>query len=1170
MLVQNNYHILTLLLWRLAILLLLAPLVACRGEHDGSRQALTGSASYVFFEQKVLPLLETRCGATCHGVDVNTYDAFISEGGNAGHFHFPIDRATGLIPRTPQAIKTAFDAATGGSSPRIDYGAAAHFSPLLRHPLAEEYGGLPHHGVEVFSTTEDEGYRTLKEWVAKEIARKPQPQQKLSPQVSFFQDQVLGVLARNGCFLANCHGPAAFNDLKLQPPLPVTAGENFLRGFSPAMVAANRKALLGNVTRFANLGGDPRRSRLIVKNLPIAEGGVHQRGGNNQFFESFADKDVQILLAWLSLERKALAEHLTSESKPIPAAELGQLKGIAFICGPRHAPRRFFDLDSFWPGSDIYLLPMDANGKEGKPVNLTESLHAGYAVEIQGFDIRYDGRAIAFSMRQNAQSGFRLYELTLKDDQSGISSWRQLSFAPERQASGDLIHHIDPLYTPGPADPESLALDNVAIAYASNESGSYAQAQPWGLIGEADSGAGVMLNDRERTERPHSFDGRHISFVAGPNQGASRLIRAQLSLAGGGSQLVLDRPLAAPIDRRTVYVIEQTKPEVAPAYDIWRFVPAAGDTQTAYRASARRMTWTNAQERRPTMRTSGEVMFTSVRNIGYQAGRPVYNGAIFRVQAGGFDYHIHGGNRSRYPLFADSRESAEGLEVRMALDPRNYWGGSVMLADHGLGINVEPENPQDGLAFSYQEKTETAFASPPRYLPPLVPLLPETGEPGSSHGGLTHTGISPGGAFRDPYPLPDGTLLVSHVSGSIDHLDPNADPDWDVYRVRFEGSPQSEDGRAAGKLRLERIAGASSELADTMPRPLMVRLKELPAAHQKFLPELEEKKLRDEYGVKRAPADTPAVIESYDYPLLQSFLTDFTPVGERDLTKSDRLFRYVRILAEVPPTKADLTPLADGSNPFATRLSSGIHTRKQIVAEIPLEPDGSFYAQVPPNTPLIIQGLDAQRRAVHSMNRWFYLQPGERLTLSIPRRLFSRACSGCHGSLTGQSLDALGPIDAVTAASKVVANWDPVTGKRRKPYGQSGAVEYQEIDFVRDVQPLLDRNCVACHGGALPAANLSLEGNATQHYNRAYESLHKLRDPASGNFADKRYVDEREALSSKSYLIAKLLGENFPGIQQPQNNYGKPHPDKAPLTEQELLVLIRWIDLGATFRGGSQ
>lgn len=1128
-----------------AILSALLLLSAC-GDKPDSPQGIMRSESFQVFTRDVVPVLEARCGAGCHGVAADGYAAYMKDAAHAARFRFPIDPVSGRIPRQGEALFATFDISVKHG--RIDYAEAARFSPLLRAPLTQDYGGLPHQGLDVFFTPEETGYRTLERWITLEIARRPQAPSELPGHVTYFRDEVQGVLVRNGCFLSNCHGPAAFNDLKLQPPLPAEGGD-VAGGFSRAMVLENRAALLGRVTRFANLGGDLRRSRLIVKNLPIAEGGIHQRGGNDQFFESFEDRDVQILLDWLGQERRALARQLTSEGQAVAEADLGRLQGIVFIRGSRHAPRRFFDLDAYWPGSDIFLLPLDADGAAGTPVNLTAAFHAEAPVEIQSFDVRYDGRAVVLAMRRSVQEGFRLYELSLREDGRGAVELRQLSFAPQRRGGGGLIHHIDPVYIPGPGDPDGHALDVVAIAYASNEAGDYAQAQPWALVGEADGGAGTELHDRERSERPGSLDGRRIAFVAGPNQGQWRTIKSHVGLPGGGANLVLDRPLPQPLDRRSVYTIEQPVSEIVPAYDIWRLVPSGDNARAAFESSARRMTWSGAQERRPTLRTTGEVMFTSVRNIGYQGGRPVYNGAIFRVHAGGFDYHVQGGNRSRHALYADSRETAEGLEVRLALDPRNHWGGALMLADHGLGVNAEPENPMDGLAYSRDDDDGIAFSIAPRFIPSLIPLLPETGR----HG-VTATGLSPGGGFRDPYPLPDGSLLVAHAAGPLDQLDPAADPDWDIYRILFPGSPQSLDGRSAGRVVLEKVVAASTKLADYHPRPLMLRLKERPETHQKFIPGLKEAGLRDDLGVRRAPDGTLAVVECFDYPLLQSFLTDFTPAGSRGLEQADRLFRYVRIIAQLPASREDLAPPGDLADPFASRLSSGVHGRRVIVAEVPLEADGSFYAEVPPNTPLIMQGLDAQRRAVHAMNRWFYLQPGERLTFSIPRSLFPHACAGCHGSLTGEQADALGPPDLVTASSRVMANWDPLARARRKPFGAGkSSADYRDIDFRRDVQPILDRACVSCHAGVSAAAGLDLAPTPTRHYSVAYESLHRLRDPQSGNFAEKRYIDERSALAANSGLIRILL---------------EGHPVQKTLSEDELLTLIRWIDLGATFIGG--
>jgi hypothetical protein len=1102
------------------------------------------------FGRDVAPVLEARCAGGCHDVDAAGYADFIARPGHAGAFYFPVERRSGRIPRDPATLEITRRAAIGPAGhENIAFGEDPAFSELLRRPLSESMGGTPHAGFDVFHGADDPGYRALRGWIVAEQQAEPRPLPALNPELEFFRDHVLGVMERNSCFLASCHGPMVFNDLKLQPPLPAAQGD--ARRYSRAMVLANREAMLGAVCRFTNLGGDLKQSRIILKNLPIREGGIHQRGGNDQFFENFDDPDVGLLLEWLGLERRALARRLRSGGEPVPEAELGRLRGVAFIRGPRHAPRKALELEPFYPGSDIWLQP-----QQGEPFNLTARFHDA-PVEIQALDVRYDARAIVFSMRRAAGEGFRLYELRLDDALNYMEgSFRQLSFDDARTPDGTLIHHVDPCYIPGPADREGVVLDDVGVAYASNAAVAWAACEPWGILGEADGGGTDRLLDAQRTEAPGSFEGREIAFVAGPGKGQTRVIARHLA-DGAGSVLVFDRPIDFELDRRSVYVIEHDGPAVAPSFDIWSLVPS--DPQ----ASRRRMTFTHAQERRPTMRTNGEVMFTSVRNLGFQDGKPVYNGAIFRVHAGGWDYHIHGGNRSRYPLYFDSRELPGGLEVRLALDPRNLWGGGVLVvADHGFGVNVEPDNPVDH--FPYAAHGEGAFSGV-RFLPAQHTLLPETGE-----SAVTVTGRSPGGAFRDPYPLPDGRILVARAPG-FDHLDPRADPDWDIAVLRFPRSIQSEDGLSAGPVEIETLACSSPGFAEYCPRPLLVRLKETPSRHQKFSQRGDLAEPREDFGVSRVPAGTPADIECYDYPLLEAFLTNFAPLEPRrirgTLPRGDgEELRFVRIIAQDLPGRDGVGHPEGAADPFATRDGLGVRTRARIVAEVPLEPDGSFYAAVPPEQPLILQGLNGERMALHSMNRWFYTQPGERLTFAIPRPVFPTRCAGCHGSLTGAPHDQLGPPDIATASSRVMANWDPTTRSRRRPVGAGYAAPARAefgVDFRRDVQPILDAKCVSCHG---EGAALDLRGAPTRHFTVSYESLHRLEDPASRNFAAKRYINEREALAVESWLIEVLSGRE---LKAPRALFeAGPHPAQDPLTAQELLTLARWIDLGATFRGG--
>lgn len=1178
---------------------------------EGEHNVTSGSARKLFAD-KIIPIFEERCGVSCHAISSNSYQQFLEEDPiNKIAFYFPFDSKTGRVKS--EDISFVYKVAVGHG--RIDYQEEAIFSHLLRAPLAQEFGGQPHRGLDIFYSTDDEDYKQLASWIALEINDNKKEKEVLPENVAYFEKNILGVMERNSCFLSSCHDSQVFNDLKLIAPIPsddIGTATAIQSGFSREMVLANRKAVLGNVARLVNLGGDLTKSRVITKNLPISKGGIHQRGGNIQFFESIEDQDTQHFLTWLELEKKALSRKLTSDNESIKEGSIGKIKGIVFIRGPKHSPRTWFSFDEFYPGADIFLLSLKGGESledtRSKPVNLTAQFHHN-PVEIQSVDVRYDTKKIVFSMRTSLEKGFRLYELRLSD--TGVEGeLEQVSFADNTLDDGTMIHHIDPIYMPGPADRKGYELGEVAIKFASNEAGSYAQSDAWGMVGEADNIKGRVLFDKQRPEKVGYFNGRRIAFVDGPNKGEWRTIVehkaiGQSKLAeGSGARLVLDRSLSKKISHDSIYVIENDKALLQSSFDIWRFVPHSVEisgvkqvthegghqadighdvdysssvnllnglsNQQRFEQSLVQMTYTHAQERKPSARSTGETMFTSVRNIGYQGDKPVFNGAIYRMQAGGFDYHIQGGNRSKYPLYSDSREMGTGLEVRQVHDPRNLWGGGLItLADHGFGINAERDNPMDDTPYSEAvDSSNIPFSSPPRFIPAQANFFKEFGADA-----VTHTGVSPGGSVRDPYPLLNGGVLVSYTPHSLDHLDENADPDWDLYTFTFDSSPHTDDGLSAGAFTRKKISAASSSLAEYSARPLMVRLKEkteAPIHHQKFGSRSSTIKPKEKLGVLRMPDDMPAEIECYDYPLLQSFLTNFAPVGSKDfhlqhdnpngeITPEDRLFKYVRILMEVPNKKIDLQPIHASSkegDPFASSVSLGVHTKRVIVAELPIEDDGSFYVEVPTNVPLIVQGLNSEKMAMHSMNRWVYLQPGEKLTFAIPRTIYPLRCAGCHGSLTGDPMHGVGPADLVSASSRVMATWNFAEGKRRTAYGfNRGAGEYIGVDFKDDVQPILNQNCMSCHVGKGPAG-LDLRDIPTEHYNIAYESLHQLSDSESGNYADKKYINEREALSSESKLITSIMGER-----------GEKHLQGKYLTNEQRLTLIRWIDLGATYKG---
>lgn len=109
----------------------------------------------------------------------------------------------------------------------------------------------------------------------------------------------------------------------------------------------------------------------------------------------------------------------------------------------------------------------------------------------------------------------------------------------------------------------------------------------------------------------------------------------------------------------------------------------------------------------------------------------------------------------------------------------------------------------------------------------------------------------------------------------------------------------------------------------------------------------------------------------------------------------------------------------------------------RILGTVPVHEDGSAKFRVPASTPITLQPLDAEGKAVQLMRSWYTAMPGE-----------TTSCVGCHETPheTPNSHLAL-------AAELPAAELSPWYGPPRG------------FDFAREVQPVLDRYCVGCHDG---------------------------------------------------------------------------------------------------------
>jgi hypothetical protein len=331
------------------------------------------------------------------------------------------------------------------------------------------------------------------------------------------------------------------------------------------------------------------------------------------------------------------------------------------------------------------------------------------------------------------------------------------------------------------------------------------------------------------------------------------------------------------------------------------------------------------------------------------------------------------------------------------------------------------------------------------------------------------------GAFLSPSPLPDGAVLVARRPAGSQGT-------HGIYRF----------DPATRKLGL---VFNSPDSHDLQPQALVPR--EVPDGR------------------------SSVVDEKQDWAKLYCLNVYETDIDSRLWSKGS--VKRIRLLEGLP--RADGAAV-DGLSPVL---------RKRFIGEIDPDEDGSFNVQIPANTPIQIQALDAQGIALRS-SAWIWAKNKEQ-----------RGCIGCHedGERTPENVMA-------TALTRVSINLMLAPERRRT------------VEFERDVAPLLEQRCAtaACHNGA---AQPKLSGKG-RRFSAAYEAL-LAKDPKTGVF---RYVTPGVARTSP--LVWAIFGRNTsrpwdhpaPGAAAPRQ---MPPPGTGSLTESEKRVIIEWTDLGAHYRG---
>lgn len=297
------------------------------------------------------------------------------------------------------------------------------------------------------------------------------------------------------------------------------------------------------------------------------------------------------------------------------------------------------------------------------------------------------------------------------------------------------------------------------------------------------------------------------------------------------------------------------------------------------------------------------------------------------------------------------------------------------------------------------------------------------------------------------------------------------------------------------------------------------------------------------------------------------------------------------------------------------RILGEFPVRKFDGDQQPLDPDGnpdtSFLAKIPADTAWTFQTLDQRGMVLNMAQTWHQVRPGE----------VRHDCGGCHAHSQQPT-----PFEKTLAARPDYKVWDltaktPLfTTKERDESKQKWDTEertgvrfaesVQDVEYFRDIQPLIARSCVACHSQAHaePAGDLVLDDDRPLEKHGLVPWAENVRVPPGVSKSYARLVQYAWAFQSRrSPLIWKLYGQRLDGfsnddIPSPPLDYqneenvldwchrskrhqydvdftgsAMPPPEAVagtyegpsgkkvtvpPLSDEEKLMFVRWIDLG--------
>ena len=222
----------------------------------------------------------------------------------------------------------------------------------------------------------------------------------------------------------------------------------------------------------------------------------------------------------------------------------------------------------------------------------------------------------------------------------------------------------------------------------------------------------------------------------------------------------------------------------------------------------------------------------------------------------------------------------------------------------------------------------------------------------------------------------------------------------------------------------------------------------------------------------------------------------------------------LRILGEIPVRKFSSQIRETGERTTHSRLLANAAIRE----EQPLDPDGnpdtSFLAKIPADVAFTFQTIDKDGMVLNMSQTWHQLRPGE----------VRYNCGGCHAHSQQPTL-----FDDTQAAKldykifDLTSHSPLLTAKKKDESSQrwdlrdETGLRYEDrphdVEFHRDIKPILARSCTACHTKDWkdPAAGLVLDDDELA------PADHRVRRPLPGSYA-RLAADQRAHFGPKPLL----------------------------------------------------